>query len=108
MKLMTCRHHLHLNLTRQGHAMIVKLEHTILSCDCIHCLLEFFPCRYLTLAPDTAEETFVEISDTEPEDSVGAATTTLPGKGRSVSLPYNFLLTLPSCSLERCLILSTL
>ena len=33
------------------------------------------------LAPDTAEETFVEISDTEPEDSVGAAMTTLPGKG---------------------------
>ena len=33
------------------------------------------------LAPETAEETFVEISDTEPEDSVGAATTTFPGKG---------------------------
>ena len=33
------------------------------------------------LAPDIAEETLVEISDTEPEDSVGAATTTLPGKG---------------------------
>ena len=29
---MTCRHHLHLNLTRQGHSMIVKLEHTILAC----------------------------------------------------------------------------
>ena len=35
----------------------------------------------LTLAPDTAEETYVELSDTEPEDTVGAATTTLPGKG---------------------------
>ena len=34
-----------------------------------------------TLAPDTAEETYVEISDTEPEDSVGAATTTFPGNG---------------------------
>ena len=78
---MTCRHHLHLNLTRQGHIMIVKLEHTILACVCIHCLLVCLPCRYLTLAPDTAEETFVEISDTEPEDSVGATTTTLPGKG---------------------------
>jgi len=78
---MTCRHHLHLNLTRQGHIMPIKLEHTILACAFIHCLLVCFPCRYFTLAPDTAEETFVEISDTEPEDSVGAATTTLLGKG---------------------------
>ena len=78
---MTCRHQLHLNLTRQGHTMIVKLEHTILACVGIHCLLECFPCRYFTLAPDTAKEAFVEISDTESEDSVGAATTTLPGKG---------------------------
>ena len=64
-----------------GHIMPIKLEHTILACACIHCLLVCLPCRYLTLAPDTAEETFVEISDTEPEDSVGAPTTTLPGKG---------------------------
>ena len=78
---MMCRHHLHLNLTRQGHIMNVKLGHAILACVCIHFLLVCFPCRYLTLAPDTVEETFVEISDTEPEDSVGAATTTLPGKG---------------------------
>ena len=35
----------------------------------------------LTLAPQTAEETYVELSDTEPEDTVGAATTTLPDKG---------------------------
>ena len=35
----------------------------------------------LTLAPNTAEETYVELSDTEPEDTMGAATTTLPGKG---------------------------
>ena len=70
-----------LNLTRQGHIMPIKLEHTILACACIHCLLVCFHFRYITLAPDTAEETFVEISDTEPEDSVGAATTTLPGKG---------------------------
>ena len=61
--------------------MPIKLEHTILACACIHCLFVCFPCRYLTLAPDTAEETYVEILDTEPEDSVGAATTTLPGKG---------------------------
>ena len=42
-----------------------------------------FPCRYLTLAPETAEETYVELSDTEPEDTVGAAMTTLPGKGET-------------------------
>ena len=34
-----------------------------------------------TLAPEPAEETYVELSDTEPEDTVGAATTTYPGKG---------------------------
>ena len=37
----------------------------------------------LTLAPETAEETYMELSDTEPEDTVGAATTTLPGKGET-------------------------
>ena len=63
--------------------MPIKFEHTILACACIHFLFVCFPCRYLTLAPDTAEETFVEISDTEPEDSVGAATTTLLGKGET-------------------------
>ena len=78
---MTCRHHLHLNLTRQGHIMPIKVEHTILACACIHCLLVCFPCRYLMLAPDTAEETYVELSDTEPEDTMGAALTTFPGKG---------------------------
>ena len=35
----------------------------------------------LTLTPETAKETYVELSDTEPEDTVGAASTTLPGKG---------------------------
>ena len=80
---MTCRHHLHLNLTRQGHVITNKLEHVILACACIHCLLVCFPCRYLTLAPETAEETYVELSDTDPEDTVGAATTTLPGKGET-------------------------
>ena len=40
-----------------------------------------FLASILTLAPETAEETYVELSDTEPEDTVGAATTTLPGKG---------------------------
>ena len=37
----------------------------------------------LTLAPETAEETHVELSNTEPEDTVGAASTTLPGKGET-------------------------
>ena len=40
-----------------------------------------FSCRYLTLAPETAEETYVELFDTEPEGTVSAASTTLPGKG---------------------------
>ena len=52
-------------------------------------LLELAPIAYLCvflagvlkLAPETVEETYVELSDTEPEDTVGAATTTLPGKG---------------------------
>ena len=47
----------------------------------ILCLLVCFPCRYLTLAPETAEETCVEISDTETEEPVGAPMTTLAGKG---------------------------
>src|SRR3954469_15721203 len=82
MKLMTCRHHLHLNLTSQGHSINVKLEHVILACVCIPCLLVYLPCRYpLTLALETAEETYVELSDTEPEDTEGASTTTYPGKG---------------------------
>ena len=55
------------------------------------------------VAPETAKETFVEIFDTEPEDPVGAPTTTYPGKGRYIPLPYNFPATLLSCSLERCL-----
>ena len=52
-------------------------------------LLVFAPIAYLcdflagilTLAPEAAEEIYVELSDTEPEDTVGAATTTLPRKG---------------------------
>ena len=35
----------------------------------------------LTLAPDTAEETFVEFPYTETEDPEGTATTNYPGKG---------------------------
>ena len=80
---MMCRHHLHLNWTRQGHIMNATPDHAILACVCIHCLLVCSPCRYLSLAPETAEENYVELSDTEAEDTVGAATTTLPGKGET-------------------------
>ena len=45
-----------------------------------------FLASILTLAPDTAEETYVELSDIEPEDTVGAATTNLPGKGEILNI----------------------
>ena len=105
---MTCRHHLHLNLTRQGHIMPNNLN--------MPSLLVFAPIAYLcaflagirTLAPETAEETYVELSDTEPEDTVGSASTTLPGKGENLC---HYFITFCSClavALERCcLILST-
>jgi len=48
----------------------------------------------LTLAPETAEETYVELSDTEPEDTVGAASTTLPGKGENLC---HYFITFCSC-----------
>src|SRR3954470_8596697 len=52
-------------------------------------LFDLAPIAYLcvflagvcTLAPEPAEETYVELSDTEPEDPVGSASTPLPGKG---------------------------
>ena len=54
-------------------------------------LLELAPIAYLcvflagilTLAPDTAEEMFVEYPYTETEDPVGSTTTTDTGKGRN-------------------------
>src|SRR3954463_15005264 len=62
-----------------------------------------------TLAPEPAEETYVELSDTEPEDTVGAATTTYPGKGENLC---HYFITSCSClavALERCCLnLSTL
>ena len=63
--------------------MSIKLDHTILACALHPLLTCVLPCRYLTLAPETAKETFVEISNTEPEDPVGASSssTTYPGKG---------------------------
>src|SRR3954466_15159774 len=102
MKLMTCRHHLHLNLTRQGQIISNKLEHAILVSACTHCLLVCFLAGILTLAPETAEETYVELSDTEPEDTVGAATTTYPGKGKNLC---HYFITFCSClavASERC------
>src|SRR4051812_1905177 len=72
-------------------------------------LLVCFLAGTLTLAPEPAEETYVELSDTEPEDTEGAATTTYPGKGENLC---HYFITLCSClavDLERCcLILSTL
>ena len=62
--------------------MYVKLDHSILACTFVLvAYLCAFPCRYLMLAPETAEETYVEISDTEPEDPVVASSTTYPCKG---------------------------
>src|SRR4051812_44206980 len=76
---------------------------------CIHCLLVCFPCRYLTLAPETVEESFVEISDTEPEIQWVLLRRPIQARGRSIPLPCSFSLTLLSFSLERCcLILSIL
>ena len=53
-----------------------------------------FLCQYRTLAPETAEETYVEISDTEPEDPAGASSTTYPGKGETYITLYSFQ---PAC-----------
>ena len=47
-----------------------------------------------TLAPDTAEETFVEYPYTETEDPVGSATTTDPGKGEK---RCHYFITFCSC-----------
>src|SRR3954468_15254030 len=57
----------------------------------------------LTLAPDAAEETYVELSDTEPRIPWVLLRLPIQARGRSVSLLYNFLL-LPSCSLRTLLI----
>ena len=94
MKLMTCRRHLHLYLTRQGHTVSNKPEHAILTCVAPFAYLCAFLDGILTLAPETAEETYVELSDTEPEDTVGAASTTLPGKGEKLC---HYFITFCSC-----------
>ena len=46
------------------------------------------------LAPETAEETYVEISDIEPEDPVGASSTTYPDKVETYIILYSFQ---PTC-----------
>ena len=67
--------------------MSIKPDHPIRACAFdIAIYLCAFPCRYLTLAPETAEETYMEISDSEPEDRAGASSRTYPGKGRPISL----------------------
>ena len=71
--------------------MPVKLDHPIHDCACDPIVyLCAFPCRYLTLAPETAEEIYVEISDTEPEDPMGASSTTYPGNGDTYIILYSF------------------
>ena len=71
--------------------MPVKVDHPIHACasELVVYLCDF-PCRYLTLAPETAEETYVEISDTEPEDPVGASSMTYPDKGDTYTILYSF------------------
>ena len=71
--------------------MSIKLDHPIHVCafDSVAYLCASL-CRYFTSAPETAEETYVEISDTEPEDPVGASSTTYPGKGETYITLYSF------------------
>ena len=53
-----------------------------------------FLCRYHTFAPESAEETYVEISDTELEDPAGASSTTYTVKGDTYITLYSFQ---PAC-----------
>ena len=104
MKLLTCRHPLHLNWLDRVTACQLNLIIPYLHVLCTHCLLRcLLPCRYLTLAPETAEETYVEISDTEPEEPATSASTTTdyPGKGKIYTITWYLSAYLPSCSLER-------
>src|SRR4051812_38059204 len=101
--MMTCRHHLHLNLIRQGHYIPCKLNHDLPYnvCPAPVAYLCSFLAVACTLAPEPAEETYVELSDTEPEDPVGSASTTLPGKGENLC---HYFITFCSClaiALER-------
>ena len=58
--------------------------------DCLFVVLSLF--RYRTIAPEPTEETYVELSDTEPEDLAGAPPTTYSGKGETYIIPYSFQL----------------
>ena len=108
MKLMTCRHHLHLNLTRQGHIMSTKLDHVILACA----LHPFLTCVLPLPVPYVS--TWDRRGDVRGDfrhrarGSSGCSYDYFSRQGGDLPLPYNFPLTLPSCNLERCLILSTL
>src|SRR4051812_14446432 len=97
MKLMTCRHHLHLNLTRQGHVIPNKLEHTILACVCTHCLLVCFPCRYPYISTRDCRGDLRGAVRHRARGYRGCCYDYLTRQGgETVSLLYNFLL-MPSC-----------
>ena len=55
-------------------------------------LVVLFLCRYRTLAPELAEEAYMELSNTETEDPAGAPSTTYLGKGETYIIPYSFQL----------------
>ena len=106
---MTCRHHLHLNLTRQGHIMNVKLEHTILACVCIHCLLVYFPCRYPYVSTRHSQGDIRGDIRHLARGFSGCCYDYLTRQGGDLCHYLITFFSLPSCSLERCcLILSTL
>ena len=70
---------------------MLKLDHTILACALYQSLTCVpFLAGTFTLTPETTKETFVEISDTEPEDPVGASPMTYPGKGETYITLYSF------------------
>ena len=61
-----------------------------LGCQCL--LVVLFLCRYLTLAPEPAEETYMEISDTEPEDPASDSSMTYLDKADTNIILYSFQL----------------
>ena len=75
-------------------------------------MVSIFTCDAFPLpvpyVPKPAQETYVEISDTELEDPVGASSTTDPGKGETYIILYSFQLACLVVVQDECLILSTL
>ena len=71
--------------------MLIKPEHACASL--IPMLISgAFLCRYRTLEPELAEETYLELSDTETEDPTGIPSVVYPGKGETYIIPYSFQL----------------